>query len=61
MVRQLGREDMSALKSVWSVIWARRKYWRGPIIVMLAAFVLLFTIAMGARILPSLVAAFQDS
>jgi hypothetical protein len=43
---------MSSLTVVWNFFWSRRKYWKGPIIVMVVVVGILFAAAMTARVLP---------
>ncbi len=43
---------MSSLTPVWNFLWTHRKYWKGPIIVMLVVAGILFAISLAARIIP---------
>ena len=43
---------MSSLTAVWKFLWAHRKYWKGPIIVMMVVAGILFAISLAARIIP---------
>jgi hypothetical protein len=49
------RADMSSSNSkdtIWNFLWARRKYWKGPIIIMMVIVGILFAVAIVARIVP---------
>jgi hypothetical protein len=43
---------MSSLTAVWNFLWTHRKYWKGPITVMVVVAGILFGISLAARIIP---------
>lgn len=44
--------EMSSLTAIWNFLWTHRKYWKGPITVMVVVAGILFGISLAARIIP---------
>ena len=45
---------MTELRGPWGFLWARRKLWLGPLVVMLVVVVALFAVSIGVRIAPTI-------
>jgi hypothetical protein len=45
---------MTWLRGAWDFLWARRKLWLAPIVVMLVIVVALFVVSIGVRIAPTI-------
>jgi hypothetical protein len=43
---------MSSLAAAWNFLWTNRRYWKGPIMVMVVFAGILFAISVTARIIP---------
>jgi Family of unknown function (DUF5989) len=49
---------ISRLRATWTFLWARKRLWLGPIVVMVIIVALLFTISIGVRIAPTIYSLF---